>query len=233
MIGYGFGRQGAATSGWARALVFAAAGCVLFAYAVPAGASLFPLSNGSGTFSYNGTSLSVSGTVSMILYSTTPGDSSPPKTDPVRGGAIQLSGMTRVGETYQFTDGTCTITAGATTVLQADIVNVLMVPTAAHTATINASAAAINLENVLVTQPTGGSTFVTKWLAAAPGSDVGAGFGKLGLSLTNTNTGSLNPLVAPASGPMNFQLEPAVPEPMTILLLLGGGAWGLVSRRRK
>jgi hypothetical protein len=217
--------------GWVAAL---AVGCLL-AFIPAVHASLFPVAIGSGSFSYNGTSLSLNSTsVAMITYEDFTAAFMSWQ-DPVVGGTLAISGVTRIGSSNDFTDGAFTITAGGDVVLQADIINVTILPTATHTGNINPSAAVVNLANVQVSQPSAGSSrFVTDWLAASEGS----GYGKLGFTLTNTAAGSIEPLVAPAGGPVNFQLEPAlasdpsIPEPATVLFLTMGCGAAILRRRR-
>jgi len=225
------GRPVLKIKGWVAAL---AVGCLL-AFIPAVHASLFPVAIGSGSFSYNGTSLSLNSTsVAMVMYEDytvafTPMD------DPVVGGELAISGVTRIGSSNDFTDGAFTITAGGDVVLQADIIGVTILPTAVHTGDINPSSAFVNLTNVQVSQPGAGtSRFVTDWLIASEGS----GYGKLGLTLTNTAAGSIEPLVAPADGPVNFQIEPGlasdptIPEPASVLFIAMGCGAAILRRRR-
>jgi hypothetical protein len=169
-------------------------------------AATFPSATGSGFFTYDGSALtldSITG-LSQIFYSPTESTFSPLE-DVAISATAELTGVTRIGASLVFTDGTFSITAGSDVLMTADIIDVELMPTSSHTANINPGLSMINLENVVVAQPSSGtSRFITDWLTAAQAS----GRGVIGLSLVNTNAGSLNPLVPPAGGNVVFSLEP-------------------------
>jgi len=192
----------------------------------------FPTASGSGFFDYDGTSLTLTSMTKVTMAVYGPGQMAFMVTqDPIVTSVLQLSGVNQVGTSYAFSDGTATLTSAAGDVLlTADIVNTILSPTGADTGTINASQVAANLQNVIVSQPASGtSRFVTDWLNITNGSGLGA----LGLTLTNTNTegGSINPLLSPASGNALFTLQAVTPEPASMSLLLLG-VLGLMKRRR-
>lgn len=155
-----------------------------------------------------------------------------PIQDAFIGATLDVTGLTQV-DGYDFGDGTLTISVGGSPVIEADIVDVILSPTAVDTGVINPSSAEINLINLQVSA-LAGSRFVTDWINAVGASS----YGRLGFSLSNTSTsgGSIDPLVAPASGPMSLLLEPSIsapiPEPSTILLITAACAAYRLRRRR-
>jgi|GEM_PF-3097910 len=200
----------------------------------------FPVLDASGFFDYDGTNLTLDNTttVSKIIYGfqsvpyppyvlpiSSPGTVSDPLV--TNGAVAQFGGLTYSGSGLGFSDGTFSLAIGADVVFSADVVDVVLVPTSQHTANINPSPYSINLQNVAVSQPSvGTSRFVTDWLAATGGS----GRGVLAVTLTNTDSGSLDPLMDPASGNALLTLQPATPEPASVLLLLVAGGWFVRAR---
>lgn len=200
-------------------------GCLLI-FTSPVLATQFPIAVGSGSFSYDGTSLTIGGAITMVTYEDLTWTFMPTQ-DAFVGATLEVSGLTQVAG-YDFGDGTLTISVGGSPVIEADIVDVILSPTAVETGVINPSSAEINLINLQVSA-LAGSRFVTDWINAVGASS----YGRLGFSLTNTAAGSIDPLVAPASGPMSLQLQPSpVPEPSTILLITAACAAYRLRRRR-
>lgn len=212
----------------------------LLAESTSFGDTTYPYNSGSGTFTFDGSTLTLNNcAINLIMYS--PSEFAMfSTTDPVVGAVLALSGVTQIGETYEFADGTFTLTVGTETLLWGDIIDTLVQPSSASTAGVNPTPGDINLVNVWIDEDAvGESRFVTDWISAVPSTQSGSGCGILTLSLANTQTGedggsfSPSPMVGPMSGPASFFLEPAVPEPACMVLLLCGCAGLQAIRRRR
>ena len=208
-----------------------------------------PSAAGSGSYAYDGSNLTLTGvTINQITFGfsfvPSPHVVTAPTwvTDPVAGSSVgsgdgavaEMIGLTYDGSGYGFSDGTFKLSLGSDVVMTADMVDVALSMTAADTAIINSSLASVNLTNVVVTQPSAGtSQFVTDWLFASQGSGLGA------LQLTFVNTlegGSFDdlPLDSTSGGSALLALQPVTPEPASLLMILAGGSWvSCVYRRRR
>jgi len=205
-----------------------------------------PSASGAGYYDYSESTLTLTDVkINQITFGFSMGPPYPhtvtaPEwvTDPVAGtgandGAVaELLNITYDGSGYDFSDGTFKLSLGSDVVMTANMVDVALVPTATNTAMINSGLAGVNLTNVVVTQPTAGtSQFVTDWLSASEGSGLGA----LALTFTNTLEGGEfeAPYDSESGGSVLLTLQPVTPEPASALLILLGSLTLSINRRRR